>query len=336
MLQPSPEARPDITQIWFRVNEQLPAGQQKSLPDLPPEQQSIGNPGGGIAKSGSKVSQVQVPHRSAPPPPSCSASTKYSVPHKAGRQGQLGAFWSSEYAEESTVSANDNSMKFEEDPFSHNLSRRNKDEAFQTFVAEFDNDKLSSANYLKASQNASAEDVEKLKEQLKQADREKAEMTSKYEKLTAICRYQRQEIQELKEALNFKNPSAKGNSLRNQSSARLHTQEVKREAAGMSLDNNSQGMGAEKWQAFSEVTDPRQPLSKDNGAQSVRSRNGRPDKQNASVSTLQDAWGFESENFTAVPTIAKAVDEGNISNHFVESKFVKDKSDPQPAGWSGF
>ncbi|KAI4383008.1 hypothetical protein MLD38_008894 [Melastoma candidum] len=374
MLQPSPEARPDITQIWFRVNEQLPTGQQKSLPDLPPEQQSIENPGGGIAKSGSKVSQVQVPHRSAPSPPSCSAPVKNSVPHKAGGQGQLGAFWSSEYAEKSAVSANDNSMKFEEDSFSLKNSQHNKgneenhyvpknsfpskevnmqnhparrsvsgqsnqlpqDEAFQTFVAEFDNDKFGSVNFPKASQEASAAEVEKLKEQLKQADIEKAEMTSKYEKLAAICRSQRQEIQELKEALSIKNPSAKGTSLKNQSSARLHTQEVKGESTGMSQDNNSLGTGAEEWRAFREVTGPRQSLSKDNIAQSVRSRSDRPSQRNVSVSTSQDAWGFESENFIAIPTKAKAVDEGNISYCSVESKFGKDKSDPQPAGWSGF
>lgn len=33
-------------QIWFRVNEGLPMGQQKSLPDMSPEPQSTDYPGG--------------------------------------------------------------------------------------------------------------------------------------------------------------------------------------------------------------------------------------------------------------------------------------------------
>uniref|UniRef100_A0A453NYN4 non-specific serine/threonine protein kinase n=1 Tax=Aegilops tauschii subsp. strangulata TaxID=200361 RepID=A0A453NYN4_AEGTS len=33
MLEASPNARPDITQVWFRVNELLPLELQKSLPD---------------------------------------------------------------------------------------------------------------------------------------------------------------------------------------------------------------------------------------------------------------------------------------------------------------
>ncbi|EPS73129.1 hypothetical protein M569_01626, partial [Genlisea aurea] len=37
MLQPSPGDRPDVTQVWFRVNQLLPESVQKPLPDRPPE-----------------------------------------------------------------------------------------------------------------------------------------------------------------------------------------------------------------------------------------------------------------------------------------------------------
>ncbi|CAI8609504.1 unnamed protein product [Vicia faba] len=43
MLQARPDDRPDITQVWFRVNEKLPVDLQKSLPDRPPESPSSDN-----------------------------------------------------------------------------------------------------------------------------------------------------------------------------------------------------------------------------------------------------------------------------------------------------
>lgn len=74
-------------------------------------------------------------------------------------------------------------------------------EAFNTFVADFDTTKLSTAN---GNNNSKSEkellvEVDKLKEQLKQSNLEKTEINSKYEKLSSICRSQRQEIQELKQ-----------------------------------------------------------------------------------------------------------------------------------------
>lgn len=81
-----------------------------------------------------------------------------------------------------------------------------KNEAFNTFVAEFDGSKLNSGNNRTGKEDLEAE-VERLKEQLNHANLEKAEITSKYEKLSAICRSQRQEIQELKHALAARTPS---------------------------------------------------------------------------------------------------------------------------------
>lgn len=84
-----------------------------------------------------------------------------------------------------------------------------QDEAFNTFVAEFDCHKLNSrVNNSKAGREEALEaEIEMLKEQLKKSNLEKAEITSKFEKLSAICRSQRQEMQELKQALAARTPS---------------------------------------------------------------------------------------------------------------------------------
>lgn len=67
-----------------------------------------------------------------------------------------------------------------------------------SFVADFDAHNLNVA----AGKASELElKVSSLKEQLKKTTLEKDEMTAKYEKLSAICRSQRQEIQELKRAL---------------------------------------------------------------------------------------------------------------------------------------
>jgi AP2-associated kinase len=84
-----------------------------------------------------------------------------------------------------------------------------QDEAFNTFVTEFDSNKLSSrvSRDKGGKEEALEAEIEKLKEQLKQVNSEKAEITSKFEKLSAICRSQRQEIQELKQTLAARTPS---------------------------------------------------------------------------------------------------------------------------------
>jgi len=84
-----------------------------------------------------------------------------------------------------------------------------QDEAFNTFVTEFDSNKLSSrvSRDKGGKEEALEAEIEKLKEQLKQVNSEKAEITSKFEKLSAICRSQRQEIQKLKQTLAARTPS---------------------------------------------------------------------------------------------------------------------------------
>lgn len=82
-------------------------------------------------------------------------------------------------------------------------------EGFNSFVAEFCINKPSPGNNTKQTEKKELmeAEVEKLKQQLSRANMEKAEITSKYEKLSAICRSQRQELQELKQALAARTPS---------------------------------------------------------------------------------------------------------------------------------
>jgi AP2-associated kinase len=84
-----------------------------------------------------------------------------------------------------------------------------QDEAFNTFVTEFDSNKLSSrvSRDKGGKEEALEAEIEKLKEQLKQVNFEKAEITSKFEKLSAICRSRGQEVQELKQTLAARTPS---------------------------------------------------------------------------------------------------------------------------------
>lgn len=237
------------------------------------------------------------PRRSPPPPPtsvgeSARNSTQFSNTSKAGGSGgQLGAFWSTQHADNSLVEEN-TIPKFDDEPAGHytakldgirleihpipknsapakeenaqtHAARRNshgkshkpedgpskdfeisffpkdtdhgterpkasksqsatglQDEAFNSFVAEFDTKRLSmgASNNKSGKEEALEAEVERLKEQLKQANLEKGEITSKFEKLSAICRSQRQELQELKQTLAARTPSPNKDASRNQTS----------------------------------------------------------------------------------------------------------------------
>ncbi|CAN1169004.1 Probable serine/threonine-protein kinase DDB_G0276461 [Linum perenne] len=319
MLQASPE-------VWFRVNQLLPANLQKSLPDGPPEAQSHGTHEAGFLKQPNKSSPM--PRRSPPAPPSSGSG---------GRSGQQvgGAFWSTQHAKESLVVEDNVKPKFDEEPsfsashkerirpesanntqgkthmlqndtskdFEMNFTNKPRDhgvqqpkvlnaenttlfrdEAFNNFVAEFDN-KVNSNASKKSSQGDGLEaEVERLKEQVKQAKLEKAEMTSKFEKLSAICRSQRQEINELKHSLAARTPSP----------------------------NKS---------AESPASTP---------PQSVRTKSGQ--KQNEGAS---DTWGFEGHGFRAVPSSAGG-QQSSTYNSSGRRNSVDSQSNAQPAGWAGF
>ncbi|KAK0574243.1 hypothetical protein LWI29_020298 [Acer saccharum] len=414
MLQASPDDRPDITQVWFRVNEQLPVALQKSLPDRPPEMQPAGAHEG-VSKPVNR--SPPMPQRSPPPPPSSQQSVTSGV---GGGAGQLGAFWSTQHAKETLIPEDKNKPKFDEEPSSYGTSRHDRsrpdnhplpkntsppvkeeniqahairknvhskphkpedglskdikisyfqkdtdtdierpkalkpdstatfqNEAFNTFVAEFDTNKLSSrtSNTKSGKEEASEDEIERLKEQLKQANLEKAEITSKFEKLSAICRSQRQEIQELKQAIAARSPSPNKEASRNQISpghqpAATPPQREKIEGAVWELQGKSDwttpSPEPNSWQAFPAEPKPQQQST----VQSVRTRNGHPNKQAAQSTSSFDTWGFGTEGFTAVPAgssqRSKNVAEGRSSPGVGQSKVTEKQSSIQPAGWAGF
>ncbi|EOX96763.1 Serine/threonine-protein kinase DDB_G0280111 isoform 3 [Theobroma cacao] len=405
MLQASPVDRPDITQVWFRVNEQLPVGLQKSLPDQPPDMPSIE----GVPRSASR--SPQMPRRSPPPPPSVEPGRNTSQPGSRASGGQLGAFWSTQHAKDSTVAEDKSRPKFDEDPTSYSSMKHDRnhpenhplpknsspvrgeniqthsirrsvpdkshklddgpskdfeikffedkdttttfqDEAFNTFVAEFDTNKISSGINVKKTgkEEALEAEIERLKEQLQQSNLEKVEMTSKFEKLSAICRSQRQEIQELKQALAARTPSPnKSTSIKQNLPGSHHAGSVQREKVEGKLWEFPQEKSAEwttaspeakPWQAFSEDAKlQQQSLSKDN-VRSVRTRNGHSNKHVAEATSGLDTWSFGTDSFTAAPAASpqrlKPMSEGSSSQRFGESMIKENHPTSQPAGWAGF
>ncbi|KAJ4970664.1 hypothetical protein NE237_003763 [Protea cynaroides] len=428
MLQESPDARPDITQVWFRVNEQLPIELQKSLPDRPSDMHpQTANCDVRMTNPANRTPPM--PRRSPPPPPSSREQVQNvppaSLTSKAGGGGgQMGAFWSTQHAKDSltvedkgrpisneetsrqstskhdrrspenqrrpensspskeqntqsrTIRRNmdensgrrfeegpskDFEIKFFSDDADHGSGRTktsqsaimatSQNETFNTFVADFDTGKLDCASDSKKSEKEEAleGEVDRLKDQLKQANIEKAEIMSKYEKLTTICRSQRQEIQELKQALAAKTPSPSKDAPKKQTSPRnlqpaTPPQREKIEGTVWELQqgmvvNSAPNPDSKSWQPFPEEPKP-QPVQKNNTPRSVRTVNGRENKQASTNSPTSQTWGFETDSFRAVPTTSSQISRTsgpvNNSQRFGDAKSVESKKAAQPAGWAGF
>ncbi|XP_039048176.1 AP2-associated protein kinase 1-like isoform X1 [Hibiscus syriacus] len=386
MLQASPADRPDITQVWFRVNEQLPAAQQKSLPDRPPEMPSTE---AGVPRSTNR--SPLIPSRSPPPPPHGEPAKNTQQPGSRPSGGQLGAFWSTQHAKDADIAEEKPRPKYDDEPTNYGSVKHNRspirgetvqthstsstpdkshkleagpskdieinffedkntttafqDKAFNTFVAEFDSNKINPgiANKRIGTEKALEDEIGKLKEQLTQTNMEKAEMTSKFEKLSAICRSQRQEIQELKQGLAARTPSP------NKSTSRYHNSPGSLQAEKTEGTFQQENVAnwttvspeVNPWQAFPEDAKPQQqPRSKAN-VQSVRTRNGHSNKHAAQATSGSETWGFGTDNFTAAPAASSQrlkapVSEGSSSQRSGESKIKENHTVSQPAGWAGF
>ncbi|KAK3158341.1 hypothetical protein QOZ80_2AG0135870 [Eleusine coracana subsp. coracana] len=306
MLEASPSARPDITQVWFRVNELLPLELQKNLPD-------------GASSTISMVSQDEgaykrtpvMPRRNPPLPPKERSTSSSHVTSKAG-DAPLGAFWATQHAQSSHSADNKNHFSDEgpikplslskhgqskvdistgtpgdrrghsgqavrrstpnnsisnnglesqsslktKTPQPHTKTNSVKD-PFNSFVADFDSNNLHAGTSAAGKASDLELELSSLKEQLKKTTLEKEEMTAKYEKLSAICRSQRQEIQELKRTLAESTPPS------NKISSRTHDsvsqQKEKMEGTvweleqGMLATNfSAPSSEAMTWQAFPE------------------------------------------------------------------------------------
>ncbi|KAL6964814.1 non-specific serine,threonine protein kinase [Sarracenia purpurea var. burkii] len=410
MLQSSPDARPDITQVWFRVNDSLPAELQKSLPDSSGEVHQPGtNMHEGNLKPPNKTHPM--PRRSAPPPPSAEPTRNASPPpvnnsRVGGGAGALGAFWSTQHAKESLVVEDKMGPKFDEEPGNHDTTNNERiypdkqvlslgkpinrsgdgpskdfelkfspddsgrvagkskashseiapafhNNSFNAFVAEFDTNKLSPGfkNKKSGKEEELAAEVERLKEELKQSNVEKGEITSKYEKLSAICRSQRQEIQELKQVLAAKTQLPNREASKDQASLGTQpfvtpTSEQREKIEGTVwelqqglFDNNTPTPEPNPWQAFSDDSKS-QTMSMNSTSKSIRTKNGPQNKMATQVLSGSDTWSFGTESFTAVPATtsraSRSSNELNNSERFGEPKNLGNKLASQPAGWAGF
>ncbi|XP_051144748.1 uncharacterized protein LOC127260826 [Andrographis paniculata] len=433
MLQSSPDDRPDITQVWFRVNDLLPDGLRKPLPDRPPElPQKSSDVLVGMPKPANKSSPM--PRRSPPPPPSSASDASQNITSSASKNSRtsessaaLGSFWNTQHAKDAESKEAKNRPKYDEDtsdpkssmseiiwpdrhPVSHppprmeqnfqspnvqknlqgrsvnrptdcspkninlfpddsdHISGRSKQpkpeltptfqmDASNSFISEFDVNKRSPANNPQKPEGKMLEaEVEKLKEQLERANAEKAEITSKYEKLSAICRSQRQEIQELKQAMAAKGPSPSRDTVRNltpsgnQSSTTPPMNEKKIEGTiwelqqGFFEPTSSSSSNSQQWQAFADDSKA-QTTPTNNGPKSVRTRNGNGQQQNKQAGGGANSWGFETDAFKVAPTASSNMNVppvvGTLSNsqRFGEAtatRVVDSKLGSQPSGWAGF
>ncbi|KAJ0961277.1 hypothetical protein J5N97_000735 [Dioscorea zingiberensis] len=441
MLEGSPDARPDITQVWFRVNQQLPMELQKHLPDGSTSAIDMRPPTSDMNSEGAKRSPL-MPRRSPPPPPTCREQVRNISPqpekdmhHSKSSQGtsktvggssggSMGSFWSSQFAQDpqlieekgpvfdepptdqmtkhnrnsldSRVSpsreqhvrpgqpmcVDGNSRKTVDDKPSEDFeirffpghsvhasektkpsqteSKENfQNEAFNTFVAEFDTTKFSSgstASYVKNNGVGKEEleaEVNRLKEQLKQANVEKAEITSKYEKLSAICRSQRLEIQDLKRAMGPVSPAptSKDNMKSHPSPASVQSSTPPREKIEGTVWELQQGMFTDgstspspepkPWQAFADEPKTQTTPNNISHSKSVRTTNSRHNSTKQPVSTpANNTWGFEQDSFTADPAagsrISRSSTQGSSSHRFAAGETKKVAEANKPAGWAGF
>ncbi|XP_047315728.1 probable serine/threonine-protein kinase DDB_G0276461 [Impatiens glandulifera] len=349
LLQSSPDARPDITQVWFRVNNLLPEGLQKSLPDRTPEvnkpatEMHEGSPNNTTHKS-----QQPMPRRSPPPPPSSSVNT-------GGSGGQLGAFWVTDHAKELNITDDNSKPKFDEDQIIP------KWDAFpQTVInpnVQLQEDGLSKKefeakhfNIMKSGKEEELEvEIEKLKKQLKQAYADKDEIQSKFDKLSAICRSQRQELQELKQELASRTPSP--NTITDSSKDEISPPPIEGTVWELEkglVHNTSPIPDQKPWKAakLPVATSTNNNNNSSSISKSVRTRNDSSALNNNNTKRGQESWGFGTESsFTALPggspNLSKQhiIKDSNNSQRSSESKKPESSSlaaSSQPAGWAGF
>lgn len=404
--------------MWFRVNELLPDGLQKSLPDRPPEMlQNVTDVLSGTPKP--------MPRRTPPPPSSTpEAPRNMSSTSKNSRSessGAMGSYWNTQHAKGSEARQDRSRPKYDDDttdqksfvneiwpdkqPVSHATSKteqnfqsshvqRNvqgrsvsrpcdfspkdtnlfpddshhneerlkqlrsevtpsfQNDAYDAFVAEFDSNKRTASTNQQKPEDKLEGEVAMLKEQLARVNVEKAEITSKYEKLTAICRSQRQEIQDLKQALATRTLSPSRDSSRNAApagskSSSSTTPNEKVEGTIWELqqgffERNSSSSDSKQWQAFTDELKPHTNVIPTNNApKSVRTlRNSPQKKQVAGGTSGANPWGFETDAFKVIPASGPNINnipvEINNSQRFGESRSVESKLGSQPSGWAGF
>ncbi|CAK9251736.1 unnamed protein product [Sphagnum jensenii] len=443
MLIASPEARPDIMQVWRRVNESLPSDLRKAHPEKPPRASASTatsrllpstreHADTRISSGSSKV----MPSR-APPVPPKEAERRLVQNGAAGDTvSAKGAFWSTQYAQDAQT--DESSLRVEKvastdsvpQPKSASPPRRSRqpsnsppkersssfmkksvvsglmkkvqgslqnagtwgrddpevdgyemrhdsdwkikssekslapdsgmpsnDPAFNAFAAEFDH----SVNLVAEKNEQLQSEIDKLRVDLKQALLDKADMASKYEKLTAICRSQRQEIQDLKFSLG----SSSGP---NVSAAKEQQASAKEKQSGTiwdlqeGLSPNAASQQKNSWHAFGDPPNNQggrphiqnQGLSPSNEpTYSSPSSPGmmvdvrRRKQQQSTTDNLGggDAWNFVQDSFSpsgsefhaakGLSPLGGVSTTGSNASANTEN-WARPAPRAQPAGWAGF
>ncbi|PWA64684.1 Protein kinase, catalytic domain-containing protein [Artemisia annua] len=249
-------------------------------------------------------------HRTSPP----KEETPQSRPPQKSVQGKSGA-------------SKDFELNFFQDG-----PNANSADAFNAFATEFGSNKVSPrrSNVNPRKEDQLEAEVERLREQLTQVNMEKSELSSKYEKLSAICRLQRQELHELKQTLASRTPSPNKSASKSPSPAFQNQSPSQQQKDGTFgeiqkgfFDSSPTSSDQNSWQAFPE--DSTTPTLTTNSSKSVRTRNGHQNKQAAeAASGASTNWGFEADSFTAVPTVSSQVKAPvtnlNHSQRFGDSK----------------
>ncbi|ONK70160.1 uncharacterized protein A4U43_C05F30890 [Asparagus officinalis] len=381
MLESSPDTRPDITQVWFRVNEALPVELQKDLPDGSSSAFDKHSPSPNRHDEGIQKRTPSMPRRSPPPPPSSREQSHNKV---STSEGSMGAFWSTQHAQNSQIDdkdpplfddeaignatsknsqanperrksmhgntlkgfnngANDDyeiSFSPEKKPLDTEIKPTFQNEAFNTFVADFNSANSTNKNRKSGKADELEAEVVRLREQLKQTNLEKAEITGKYEKLTAICRSQRQELQELKRALaaSTPSPSSKGSPTTPEIPQREKIEGTVWELQQGIIESSPPNPDPKSWQPFAEEPKQQAITPKSLNPRSVRTINGhRNTMKQQSPTSSTDEWGFGQESFKAAPSaeMPRSSVQGSTSQRFGASE-VKKAETGQPAGWAGF
>ncbi|BAF09204.1 Os02g0591900, partial [Oryza sativa Japonica Group] len=215
---------------------------------------------------------------------------------------------------------------------------KSEKDPFNSFVADFEANNLHSGTNVASKESELEAEVSNLKEQLKKTSSEKAEMTAKFEKLSAICRSQRQEIQELKRTLAETTPPSSKVSSRLPDSGPQRKEKIEGTVweleQGM-LANSLPSSEAKTWQAFPDPkSQPAQVRPKvdhsTNGAQNLA--------RNANSRQSPDGWGFGPDSFRTSPgstaaQINRPTAQGSSSQRFSSGAAKKVE---QPSGWAGF
>ncbi|KAI5076574.1 hypothetical protein GOP47_0008639 [Adiantum capillus-veneris] len=247
--------------------------------------------------------------------------------------------------------------------------KQTSQEAFNEFVADFQKASVLTVDNISVKEEGPAE-LERLRSELKRAKREREEFVSKYEKLVAMCRSQRLEIQELKAALltaNSQNFPAKGSGA--QIDPAVFTSPMKSDSQMGTNWDLQQGKGSpgtpfesQGWKAFADeplkkisttAKDYNQDVSRSDTFGSTRFEIVRPgaskvgsssERSQKSVSS-GEAWGLLDSFATLGTGFSQGKGSGQVAvgnasvhngNTSRGTSRVASTHSNQPSGWSNF